>query len=237
MNNPLYHFSLIHRYARSIGWSAAIRLRFCDFEVRTGIARSSLVELDLKNSEYPILMRVGSSDREVLGQVFIEQEYDPIVLSRPQVILDLGANVGYSSAYFLSKYPTASVVAVEPDPSNYAICSRNLISFGKRAKVVLGAAWPECAKLVLDRGTWKDGREWTTQAKADSPQNKVSVHVHYGSNCSGELLPPFDASRFKTIGPFCSNRYPAIRRQSGIGATSREETLLPTVIWKYAAFR
>jgi len=163
VKNPLYQFSLIHRYARSIGWSAALRLRFCDFEVRTDIARPSLVELDLKNSEYPILMRVGSSDREVLGQVFIEQEYGPIVLSRPQVILDLGANVGYSSAYFLSKYPTASVVAVEPDPSNYAICSRNLSSFGKRAKVVHGAAWPECAKLVLDRGNWRDGREWTTQ--------------------------------------------------------------------------
>jgi FkbM family methyltransferase len=110
-------------------------------------------------------MRTGTSDREVLGQIFIQREYEPLELSQPRMILDLGANVGYSSAYFLSKYPTANVLAVEPDPGNYAVCCRNLAPFGQRAKVIQGAAWVERTRLVLERGSYRDGREWTTQVR------------------------------------------------------------------------
>jgi FkbM family methyltransferase len=177
VKNPLYQFSLIRSYARTIGWPAAIRLRFYDLQARAGARKSFLVQIKLKNAKHPIFMRIGSSDREVLGQIFIEEEYAPVELSRPKMILDLGANVGYSSAYFLSKYPTARVLAVEPDPGNYDICCRNLEPFGQRAKVIHGAAWPECAKLVLDRGTWRDGREWTTQVKP-ATQTTTSTYVN-----------------------------------------------------------
>jgi len=165
VKNPLYQFSVVRNYARSIGWSAALRLRFCDLKAHIGVGGSSLFKLKVTNAEHCIFMRVGSSDREVLGQIFIEREYEPIAVTHPKTVLDLGANSGYSSAYFLSKYPAASVVAVEPDPGNYAICCRNLRPFGSRAKVVHGAAWPECSKLVVDKGNWRDGREWTRQVK------------------------------------------------------------------------
>jgi FkbM family methyltransferase len=163
VKNPLYQFSVVRNYARSIGWSAAFRLRYCDLKARIGVNKSSL--LRIKNAEYPLFMRIGSSDREVLGQIFIEKEYESIAPSPPSMILDLGANVGYSSAYFLSRYPTAYVVAIVPDPSNYAICCRNLEPYGSRAKIVRGAAWPECSKLVVDEGNWRDGREWTTRVR------------------------------------------------------------------------
>ncbi len=165
VKNPLYQFSLVRNYANSIGWRAALRLRSCDLKARIGVNKSSLFKIKIKNAEYPLFMRIGSSDREVLGQIFIEKEYESIVASSPRVILDLGANVGYSSAHFLSRYPTASVVAIEPDPSNYALCCRNLEPYGSRARVVRGAAWPERSKLVLDRSNWRDGREWTTQVR------------------------------------------------------------------------
>ncbi|MGC2830246.1 MAG: hypothetical protein WB994_11450, partial [Candidatus Acidiferrum sp.] len=67
-------------------------------------------------------MRTHTSDRDVLRQVFIQGEYQAVELSNPKTIIDLGANVGFASAYFLSKYPTASVLAVEPDPGNYEVC-------------------------------------------------------------------------------------------------------------------
>src|SRR5256885_16984483 len=118
MRNPLYQFSLIRTYARTIGWSAAIRLRYCDLQVRAHIGGAPQVQVKVKNANHPLFMRLGTSDREVLGQIFIEEEYRPLVLSSPQAIIDLGANVGYSSAYFLSQYPNATVLAVEPDPDN-----------------------------------------------------------------------------------------------------------------------
>jgi FkbM family methyltransferase len=86
-------------------------------------------------------------------------------LPAPKLILDLGANVGYSSVYFLNRFPNARVVAVEPDPETGALCRRNLAPYGFRARVVLGAAWPENAPLVLSRGSFGDGREWATQVR------------------------------------------------------------------------
>src|SRR5262252_8147645 len=149
IRNPAYQIAEIRRYARKIGWPAAIRLRSVDVRVRTGLAKPSSVELRLKNAEHPVLMRTHTSDRDVLRQIFIDDEYAPIELTSLRWIVDLGANVGYSSAYFLSKYPNANVLAVEPDPSNYAICCRNLEPFGRRAKIIHGAAWPQCTNLVL----------------------------------------------------------------------------------------
>jgi FkbM family methyltransferase len=127
-----------------------------------------------------MLMRSHTSDRTVLGQVFIEREYEPVELSNPSMILDLGANVGYSSAYFLSKYPTASVLAIEPDPGNYEICRRNLAPFGRRATVIHGAAWPERTKLILHRGAYRDGREWTTQVRPaeQNPEAQAEIDAY-----------------------------------------------------------
>lgn len=177
MNNLFSKVATLRTYARAIGWSAALKLRFCDLRARIGVSKSALLKLKIENAEHPLFMRIGSSDREVLGQIFIEKEYEPIAVSQPKTILDLGANVGYSSAYFLSKYPAACVVAVEPDPSNYEICCRNLEPYGSRAKVVHGAAWPERRKLAVDRGAWRDGREWATQVRLAKEENVSSESV------------------------------------------------------------
>ena len=55
----------------------------------------------------------------VFDQIFIHQEYSCLQeLKEPSLVLDLGANVGFSAAYFLSFFPRACVVAVEPDAGN-----------------------------------------------------------------------------------------------------------------------
>jgi FkbM family methyltransferase len=177
VRNPFYQVAALWDYANAIGWPAAIRLRYCDLKARASISQPHVREFKLKNSKFPILMRTHASDRDVLGQVFIQKEYEPIELSAPKMILDLGANVGYSSAYFLSKYPTARVLAVEPDPRNYEVCCHNLAPFGSRATVLHGAAWKERTKLVLDRGTYRDGRDWSTQVKPATEASALSANI------------------------------------------------------------
>ena len=165
LSEVIRHFTTLRAYAASIGLTNALKLRTYDLVSRSCVVPlPPSVSMTLSNALYPLKMRTGgSSDRLALHQIFIEEEYEPLALSHPTAILDLGANVGYSSAYFLSKYPTARVVAVEPDPQNYALCCRNLSPFGERATVVKGAVWPERTRLVLKRGAFRDGREWTTQ--------------------------------------------------------------------------
>jgi len=110
----------------------------------------------------------GSSDVDLFQSIFVNGELDfwrSSVHDSPQLILDLGANVGYASAVFLSLFPRAFVLAVEPDPTNIEICKRTLAPYGARAKVVEGAVWPTRGHLVLSCGTFGDGREWATQVR------------------------------------------------------------------------
>jgi FkbM family methyltransferase len=106
----------------------------------------------------------GSSDLDVFRQIFIEQEYSPLRdLENVSLVLDLGANVGYSSAYFLSCFPNSRLIAVEPDKSNEVVCRNNLEPYGDRAHLLHGAVWATPTELCLSSKTFGDGREWATQ--------------------------------------------------------------------------
>jgi FkbM family methyltransferase len=97
----------------------------------------------------------------VFAQIFLFEEYHCLRdMREPLLVLDLGANVGFSAAYFLSVFPQARVVAVEPDEENVAMCRANLAPYGNRALVVHGAVWSKRTELYLTRG---DGREWSFQ--------------------------------------------------------------------------
>src|ERR1700686_5524889 len=140
------------RYAHKLGWLTTIKLSIYDVIQYLGFKLPGHTRLKIKNFEYSVLMRNGTSDRQVLSQIFVYDEFSPITLSNPRNIMDLGANAGYSTAYFLSRYPNAKVLAVEPDQSNYDICCRNLQCYGWRVKVIRGAAWSTCTTLMLDKG-------------------------------------------------------------------------------------
>lgn len=121
--------------------------------------------------EHPVEVRMyPSSDDFVFDQIFVRHEYAPVCrrLHDPRFILDLGANVGYASAIFASHFPSAKILAVEPDPGNYQACVKNLAPYGGRAEVLLGAVWGSRAQLTLARGNYCDGREWATRVKEAS---------------------------------------------------------------------
>ena len=114
---------------------------------------------------YAVTARCGyTSDTNVFDQIFVKEEYALLRdLKDVSLIMDLGANVGYASAYFLSHYPDARVLAVEPDDRNFAVCGMNLEPYGNRARVLHGAVWGERTELCLSRGTFGDGKDWATQ--------------------------------------------------------------------------
>jgi len=114
---------------------------------------------------YPLNVRLrGSSDIDVFCQIFLEQEYFALRhLKSVSFILDLGANVGFASAYFLNCFPESRILAVEPDEGNVEMCRTNLEPYGERAQVLHGAVWSHNTRLSLSRGAFRDGREWATQ--------------------------------------------------------------------------
>jgi FkbM family methyltransferase len=65
-------------------------------------------------------------------------------------ILDLGANAGYASLFFSLGCPQARILAVEPDPDNYALLVKNLEAY-PLVQCLHGAVWSESTRLYLEK--------------------------------------------------------------------------------------
>ena len=113
---------------------------------RIAVARSPRIPygtplvLTSRLARFPLLARAGSTDLRVFGQIFVEREYAPLDDVRDaSLIIDCGANVDYSSAYFATRFPAAALVAVEPDPGNFDLLARNLAPYGQQVTLVRSA--------------------------------------------------------------------------------------------------
>jgi FkbM family methyltransferase len=108
------------------------------------------IKLKLKNYKNPIWMRYGTEDYGIFYQIFLYEEYAALKkLKDPKLIVDCGAYVGYSSIYFLNKYPHARIVAVEPDSENFKCCQKNLSFFADRVSLFRSAIWSYQIGLVV----------------------------------------------------------------------------------------
>jgi FkbM family methyltransferase len=154
-------------YLETVGWWATLGRAGLKLRSALGLAAPRTVQIRPDRVRFPLTRRTGhSSDGAVFWEIFLQRTYRRRAdLPEPKLILDLGANVGDASGSFLNRFPKARVVAVEPDPASAAICRRNLAPYGGRARVIVGAVWPERARLVLSRGAYGDGREWATQVR------------------------------------------------------------------------
>jgi FkbM family methyltransferase len=152
-----------------------------------------LFPLHSKHALHPLYCRPNSSDYEVFHQVFYQREYSCLDdIHKAELIIDCGANVGYSSAYFLTRYPAAKVIAIEPDKGNFEMLQRNVALYGVRAEPIHSAIWSHPRGLVISDDRYRDGREWTRQVRecrGGEPAQMTAVDV-------ASLL---DASGSKTI--------------------------------------
>jgi FkbM family methyltransferase len=129
-----------------------------------------------KQLDYPIKVRSDSSDLDVFCQIFVEEEYACLDnLKNVDLIIDCGANVGYSSAYFLSKFPSSRVIAVEADRSNYDLAVDNLKAYGDRVMVLNAAVWSHRTVLQLRSDSYRDGRQSSRQVEEASNQAPGAV--------------------------------------------------------------
>jgi FkbM family methyltransferase len=53
------------------------------------------------------------------------QYYPPFSLKEVKVIVDIGANVGYSALYFAHLYKNAKIFAIEPEKNNFSQLQKN----------------------------------------------------------------------------------------------------------------
>lgn len=128
--------------------------------------------LKVKSKGRNIEIRATDSDFFVASQIFGWEEYDvgrerrealnKLAKQRRSeglrpVIIDGGANVGYSSLYFAELYPEAIVIAVEPLDSAFEMLERNCAG-NERIVPVHAALWSHDNGVELrpseDLGSW-----------------------------------------------------------------------------------
>lgn len=95
-----------------------------------------------------VTIRTKTSDLAVFEKVIKNEEYALPEDIHPKVIVDAGANVGFSALYFATKYPKAIVIAVEPDESNFSLLCQN-VSGLENIITIKGAVWNKCEPIKL----------------------------------------------------------------------------------------
>ena len=154
--------------------------RFHGFpEPQNGLGR---MILETPNSSRTLYFRSNTSDKAVIGQIFRSRDYDLARFRRwselrdflanqhrsggRPLIVDAGANIGASTAFFAIAFPTALVVAIEPEESNFDLLTKN--SLGLNVEVMKAALSSETGRAtVYNPGTehWSFRTERTKSAE------------------------------------------------------------------------
>jgi FkbM family methyltransferase len=104
----------------------------------------SQMALSLCSLRYPIVVRAGTDDVSTVVNNAIRAEYGQFTHNfAPNVIVDAGAYIGDTSAYFLSRFPASRVIALEPNGESFVLASQNLLPYGDRVSLLKAALWTE----------------------------------------------------------------------------------------------
>jgi len=160
--------------ARVLGPRHTIRLRAVHVRSRSQKPREP-ISVSASNLQFPFWLRPGSSDVPEFLYTIARESYGKY-LPRPPVefILDLGANIGDTAAWFLSRFPDARLVAVEPDAENFAVLQRNAEGYAGRIILERAAVWPYSTTLTF-----------VDQQASDA----VQVRDAEGGECSAVTVP------------------------------------------------
>ncbi len=131
----------------------------------------------LRGTDEPYFIRAGSTDVDVLNEIFLLGEYDALRrhdLGGVRQILDLGANVGLFTRFSRELFPLARTVAVEPDRGNLRVCRMNLSAVKMMGQVRLVRA---CVAGQSRRVRLEDSSgEWGLQmAEASAGEGGATV--------------------------------------------------------------
>lgn len=92
------------------------------------------VPVAFRGVKHPILIRPGTEDPGMIISTVIREEYGQFqATTQPEWMIDAGAYIGDTSAYFLSRFPRLKLVALEPNPPAFLMTKQNLAPYGDRA--------------------------------------------------------------------------------------------------------
>ncbi len=148
--------------------------------------KDSVITIHPKDLDHPISLRLHPADLFIYQEVLLDKGYELELHQKPEVIIDLGANIGLSSISFLQQFPHAKVIAIEPSLKNFKLLEQNL-SYYPNAIAVHAAIWNQDGPLNL-QGADDDFMTFTV----DPSHSKDSVISQVEGVTMSTLMKRFD---------------------------------------------
>lgn len=145
---PLYGW-----LSRATEWIAVVRtngFRTWSTLSRLRRRRGDVTALRLRNLDHPLLVRPHPDDVITVINTIVREEWGRLGSdAAPRTMIDAGAYIGDTAAYFLSRFPALSVIALEPERENYALAAKNLAPYGSRAQLLEAGLWSADGQLGM----------------------------------------------------------------------------------------
>lgn len=174
--------TMIRRY----GFLKALLLLF------QSLRSSGLSVIRLPGLAQPVYLRNGTSDWPTFHQVFTFEEYHLKLPFSPEYIIDCGANIGLAVAYLKYRYPSARIIAIEPEASNFGQARKNTEHY-RDVHLVQAAIWNRKTTLTLVPGN--DHRHWSFFMKETEPGEKGTT----AAVCIDDLQTEFNFPRIDIL--------------------------------------
>jgi FkbM family methyltransferase len=135
------------------------------------LPKGSIFRVDLPELAHPISMRAGTSDMWVFDQIFLYKEMETDFGSDVAFIIDAGANIGLTSAYFACRFPSARILALEVDRQNFELLAANTRPYPNITPLLKGL-WYRRANLVIDN---PEEHPWAFTVSEAGPERSSTI--------------------------------------------------------------
>jgi FkbM family methyltransferase len=140
-----------------------------------GVPKEIVIKPD--RVKHPVHVRVRTTDVSLYNDLLLSGAYDVQLPHPPRTIVDAGANIGMATVYYANRYPKAKIVAVEPEPTNYAALLKN-VKLYPNVVAVNAALWNRDCQVHLEtKGFDPTEKEAFKVADKGIPIRAITMHT------------------------------------------------------------
>jgi FkbM family methyltransferase len=162
------------------------------------------MKLQIGDDILDFILRHGTSDSQIIGQIFVDLAFDVTRLRRwndlqvyldvnramgkRPLIIDAGANIGATAVYFAKQCPDALIIAIEPEPYNFQLLKENTRQLSV-IPLACGLAATATRLRVVDPGEGEWGFRTVAVNDTDTTTGAVrsttvnEIFDQYGNDC------------------------------------------------------
>ncbi|MCK9207853.1 MAG: FkbM family methyltransferase, partial [Salinivirgaceae bacterium] len=145
-----------------------------------------------RNSQLKITVKRDSSDPMVFDQIFLENEYQPIIdffkdkNVRLLNMIDAGANIGLASIFLYQFYPEMTVLALEPNEKTFHRLKFNLTSNQITSIIPLKIGLWHSDSFLSENHSFRDKMDWSFRLEETHSQKNATIPVRSISSLLNE---------------------------------------------------